>query len=98
MVGTVGGPSKKKMDKIASICEVFVTAKGIRDSSDIKIRGRLYLQYLVLIVKVNGRVRRGNLLVQVSGFPCFRQLLELTVKQKLSKLIPYKETETETKF
>lgn len=92
------GPRKKKLDKISSIFKVSVTAKGIRDSSDIKIRVAFYLQYLILIAKVNGRVRRGNLLVQASGFPCFRQLLELTVKQKLSKLIPYKETETETKF
>lgn len=63
MVGTVAGPKKKKMDKIPPIFEVSVTAKGIRDSSDIKIWIAFYPQYLVLIAKVNGRVRRGNLLV-----------------------------------
>lgn len=86
------------MDKIFSIFKVSMTAKGIRDSSDIKIRIAFTLQYLVPIAKVNSRARRGNLLVQASGFPCFRQLLKLIVKQKLLQLIPYKETETETKF
>lgn len=50
------------MDKILSIFKESVTAKGIRDSSDIKIRVVLTLQYLVLIAKVTAEQEEATCL------------------------------------